>query len=443
MGDPGICTTVDSATTKLTPALPDWAQQTRWAGLNTKQLPPSFFTVPRKRAIEAKREWQLNPKLVKQCLSGNELVASYKSGRAYPYTLMRAGNFCAPTGARAVKWKLRGARLLVLEWIAYARLVRNRAGLCVTREQLGAVLGLGPDRVGQILRDLCDWFLIRRDPTFVRLGAASSQRANIYRLTRTAAYAFGLRDPHEYPDSLGDVQSRGTTAIGAKNEPISPEKTTSHPENPRPSTTSAEISARARTSGRDKESKVSPAATGDFPLATFGSVPDVRTVPSRPDRIDETCEPVGRLCEPRSADDPSVERDREAGADRARVRDVVDRARRGELEPDDADARKRRRDGLRHHVEREQRDREYDDRRERDRVTGQGPRDFAGVVEKTNAPVAPRPRKPSDDEELASVIERAMHSFHRNKTGRDELTPYEQIALEKFRKRNPGDGGAS
>jgi hypothetical protein len=193
----------------------------------------------RKQRIGDQEIWTTADVNLVQCMSGSELVAAFGAG-AFPMPLtQRIKKTPLPdeemqkryTGA---KWKLRGTRLLVCGALAFAQVVCEREGTVITHGALAGALGLSdPSWVADCLHDLRAWGLVRQDRTWVKHGRASSRRGNVYRLTKLAAYAFGLRlDVATLPDPEPAVEPR-TPPVRARTPRIANAQGNSptHPDN--------------------------------------------------------------------------------------------------------------------------------------------------------------------------------------------------------------------
>ncbi|HEY1554766.1 MAG TPA: hypothetical protein VGF94_08030 [Kofleriaceae bacterium] len=383
--DPGISRGADESArdTSVHLNLPIWAQNPRWPSV----LPPDWLdSKPRARGVKLKRRF--DPELVKACLSGNELVAGFTSGRSKPYRLDRpkigiAYPKTSSFDARAV-WKLRGTYLLALEWIEYAKSVRKRAGLNASHAELGLVCGVKADRMYQVLRDLRAWKLVRQCPSFVPLGRVSSQRANCYQLTNVAANAFGLQDASCYPDPEDDcppamkprprkaAPPSGAGGGGDEPPPRISEETTTQSGNPTVLvTSSAEIFEHAPCHGAPRDAVSAPVA----PTSIVLHVPAGSSDAVQPDSAVESCELSSRLSEPESGEAPPVV-DASSGRELAgNLRAPLERLRRGDFDdPETAKARRRRDDDA---ARRRGAEREREEQLEHDRVVNR-PVEFRG-----------------------------------------------------------------
>lgn len=292
-----------------------------------------------------------------RCASGHELVTAFRNGSAFGMPLRKlTKGVTLPTEelqkrmTRAT-WKLRGARLELAGWVAYAMVVCKLEGLCATYAELAILCELAdPSWVAELMHDLRAWGLVAADHTWVKHGKASSQRAHVYRLTNVGAHVFGLdllldtaRLPAPEPDTTPRIARARAGAHGSG-------KTHSHPE----STPDQKPASReAPSSDRPYE-----APSIDGPCAAPASV-DVRLPSALPDE---------------SACLPSLEgvKTRPAALSTGLIKPVIPRTTAGELGslvdcvlPHDphsgSRATPRRQEGLLRHQERRQH--EQDERR--------------------------------------------------------------------------------
>lgn len=191
------------------PLLPDWARLSRWAPFDGKQPP---MTPMRTHAIALKRKRDRDGVALTDCASGEELLRKRARGELWPFPLLQRGGSFTPAQYPPPPWlrKLRGARLDLLSWLVLVVVVMRRRGLVAKHAELGELTGLRERRAREIVFDLREAGLVVQSPTYDRFGAVESQRANVYRITKLAAYTFDLPgvDHRALPDHDPDVRPR-------------------------------------------------------------------------------------------------------------------------------------------------------------------------------------------------------------------------------------------
>lgn len=239
-----------------------WAAVGRWASRYGDGVKPEPFTPAIARGVRLKKQWDENPKqnivpfktsseLALACATGAQLLAGARRGQKYSFPLHQRGvKLTPPSDEQQLKtlghlWHMRGTIVIVLGWIVTAMQVMKRPGLRATHAELGALCGVGEDRIGQIMHELRRYGLVAQLPSFEAFGAVTSQRANVYRVTTLAFDTYALKLVRGTLPAPESVAPRIARARQGRNE-LRPTPGDTPVEIP----PSGESSARARASDR-------------------------------------------------------------------------------------------------------------------------------------------------------------------------------------------------
>lgn len=275
-----------------------WWDEPRWK--NKPPPPPDQWSRQRTRAAADRRHGlvvgcdasniERHGIALAQCVTGGDIVAGFRSNDFFAFPLeQRRGAVQIPTNA---KWHLRGKRVELLGVIAAAMIGMPVAGkpshgLVATLDELGAVLGLGRTQVSDHLHALQAYGLVHAIAVYAPFGRVHVQRANCYRLTKLAAFAYRLVVRVELPDPVlvaprrkrvrvaqayapGTGTGAGYGGHGSRAHELPPGNPDANPETPVPGDSSGD-----RVALPGVESPATPATV--FP--TQSAVPAATSVP--------------------------------------------------------------------------------------------------------------------------------------------------------------------
>lgn len=446
---------------------PSWCETPRWGGRGRPGTIASDRGVHAKRrglvllpngatvggGMEGRASKNVPIVALADCATGDWLLAGYRSGQLFAFQLEnRRGKIHVPRTSSMphVNWKLRAPHMRSLSWLATGMIGLKKRGVVISHAELAELVGLRPRQMGTVMRQLCDWGLVRSTPVFVAKGCVTSQRANCYRLTILAMHVFRLRMPAACGTlPMPEFRIQPPRPIAAKPVPaIAPSPTVSGVVEPLPAIrqqlpANPDNSLRSYSSGEHGayQGAVSATPTIDFRTAVaYGSVclSGLEGVKARPAALSAgSSEPEKPDTARRSPllvhrdEERVLQRQREqrdlveqriAERERARrtnrpvvVPDDDDDGPRGGLDPRTLDELRRYRESL------------DDERRDRQRYL---------LLKSTPTEPAPppAPRRLSDDEDLANVIETAW------KTRFGEPTVVAQVVIGKLRDRGKNGG---